>query len=43
MVISILWMILGVGFYSFMVGALSSLLSQADSRENLLNSKLSAI
>lgn len=42
-VISILWMILGVGFYSFTVGSLSSLLSSIDSRDAALTTKLYAI
>jgi hypothetical protein len=42
-VISILWMILGVGFYSFTVGSLSSLLSSIDSRDAALTTKLYTI
>ena len=42
-IIAILWMILGVGFYSFAVGSLSSLLSSIDTRDAALTTKLYAI
>mmetsp|Transcript_1258 Transcript_1258/g.131 ORF Transcript_1258/g.131 Transcript_1258/m.131 type:complete len:81 (-) Transcript_1258:36-278(-) len=36
-------MILGVGFYSFTVGSISSFLSAADSRESIINAKLTTV
>jgi len=38
-----LWMLIGVGFYSFTIGSLSSVLTSIDSRESILNSKMAAI
>lgn len=40
---AIIWMILGVGFYSFTIGSLSSMLSVIDSRDTILKAKLSAV
>ena len=37
------WMLIGVGFYSFTIGSLSSVLTSIDSRESILNAKLAAI
>lgn len=41
--IAIIWMIFGVGFYSFTVGSLTSLLYSIDSSDSILNTKLFAI
>jgi hyperpolarization activated cyclic nucleotide-gated potassium channel 1 len=38
-----MWMLIGVGFYSFTIGSLSSVLTSIDSRESILNSKMAAI
>ena len=40
---SIMWMLLGVGFYSFAIGSLTSVLSTLDTRSNELALKLNAI
>ena len=37
------WMIVGVGFYSFTVSSLTALLSQTDSKETILELKLAAV
>jgi hypothetical protein len=42
-VISIFWMLFGVGFYSFTIGTLSSILVNMDTRENILKYKLSIL
>jgi hyperpolarization activated cyclic nucleotide-gated potassium channel 1 len=42
MLLSITWMITGVGFYSFTIGSLSSFLSAIDTRDSLMNAKLAA-
>jgi CRP-like cAMP-binding protein len=42
-VISIIWMLFGVGFYSFTIGTLSSVLVNMDTRENILKFKLSIL
>lgn len=39
-VVCILWMIIGVGFYTFTIGNLSSALSSLDTRQSVLNEKL---
>ena len=39
MIICIIWMIFGIGVYSFTVGSLSSWLSSLDTRESNLNLK----
>jgi hypothetical protein len=41
--VSILWMVFGVGFYSFTIGTLSSLLGSMDTRSNLVSQKLQII
>ena len=41
-VVVILWMLVGVGFYSFTVGSLSSFLSSIDTRESALALKLAS-
>ena len=38
-----IWMFIGVGFYTFTVGSLSTFLMSIDTRESILNSKLGAI
>lgn len=43
MTLAILWMIIGVGFYSFTIGSLSSFLTSIDTRESVLSSKMAAI
>jgi hyperpolarization activated cyclic nucleotide-gated potassium channel 1 len=42
-VVSIIWMILGIGFYSFAIGSLSSVLTVLDNRNNELQVKLNAV
>lgn len=42
-IVVILWMIIGVGFYSFTVGSLSSFLSSIDTRESALALKLATV
>lgn len=42
-ILTMLWMIVGVGFYSFTIGSLSSVLSSIDTRESLLANKLYTI
>lgn len=42
-ILSIFWMLFGVGFYSFTIGTLSSVLADMDSRENKLKFKLSIL
>lgn len=39
-VICMLWMMVGVGFYSFTIGTLSSVLSSIDAKSSMLNTKL---
>lgn len=41
--VAILWMMAGVGFYSFTIGSLSSFLTAIDTKESILSSKLAAI
>ncbi|CAG9318431.1 unnamed protein product [Blepharisma stoltei] len=43
MIISIIWMIFGIGFYSFVVGSLSSVLSSMDEKKSLINAKMQLI
>ena len=43
MVLAILWMFMGVGFYSFTVGSLSSFLTSIDTRASLLTTKMAAL
>jgi len=43
MFLAIIWMMAGVGFYSFTIGSLSSFLSAIDTRESILASKLAAV
>ena len=43
MTIAIVWMVIGVGFYSFTIGSLSSFLTSIDTRESVLASKMAAI
>ena len=40
---SIIWMLFGIGFYSFTIGSLTSMLSDLDSRNNELTVKLNAV
>lgn len=42
-ILSILWMTFGIGFFSFTIGTLSSVLADMDSRENKLKYKLSIL
>jgi hypothetical protein len=42
-IISIFWMLFGVGFYSFTIGTLSSVLVNMDTRENILKGKLAIL
>jgi len=41
--ISMIWMVAGVGFYSYTVGSLSSFLTSVDTRQSILASKMAAI
>jgi len=43
MVMAMVWMLAGVGFYSFTVGSLSSFLTSIDTRESILAAKMGAI
>jgi hypothetical protein len=43
MILAIIWMILGAGFYSFTISNLSSVLSNMDTRKTALDHKLSAL
>jgi len=43
MVLAIMWMFIGVGFYSFTVGSLSSFLTSIDTRDSLLTTKMAAL
>ena len=43
MILSILWMTTGVVFFSFVIGSLSSMIANFDSKESALNQKLSFI
>ena len=40
---AIIWMFVGVGFYSFTVGSLSSFLTSVDTKESLLTAKMTAL
>lgn len=40
--LTITWMVIGVGFYSFTVGSLSSFLTSIDTRDSLLSMKMAA-
>jgi hypothetical protein len=42
-ILSLILMLFGVVFYSFVIGTLSSVITQMDSRNNKLQTKLSAI
>lgn len=39
-IVSIIWMLFGVGFYSFTIGQLTSLMSNIDSRSKALQEKM---
>jgi CRP-like cAMP-binding protein len=41
--LTITWMVIGVGFYSFTVGSLSSFLTSIDTRDSLLSMKMAAV
>ena len=41
--VSIGWMLVGVGFYSFTIGSLSNYLTIVDTRESILTAKLAAV
>ena len=43
LILALLWMVVGVGFYSFTVGSLSSFLTSIDTRESVLSMKLAAV
>lgn len=43
MTLSLLWMIFGVGFYSFTVGNLSSLIASMDTKTQQLKKKLNTL
>ena len=41
--LALAWMVIGVGFYSFTVGSLSSFLTSIDTRDSILSMKMAAI
>jgi len=41
--VAMLWMFIGVGFYTFTIGSLSTFLMSIDTRESILTSKLGAV
>jgi len=43
MILCVIWMFIGVGFYSFTIGSLSSFLTSIDTRESVLSAKMAAI
>ena len=43
MVLSICWMLIGVGFYTYTVGSLSSFLISIDTKDSILASKMAAV
>ena len=43
MILCVAWMFIGVGFYSFTIGSLSSFLTSIDTRETVLSAKMAAI
>ena len=43
LIMAILWMMIGAGFYTFTIGTLSSVVYNRDSRKNFLNNKLNNI
>ena len=42
-ILSLAWMMIGVGFYSFTIGTLTSVLGRIDSRSSQLKAKLEVI
>ncbi|CAG9326193.1 unnamed protein product [Blepharisma stoltei] len=42
-ILSMIWMLIGIGFYSFTIGSLSSFLTAIDTKDSILASKLAAI
>ena len=42
-VVSILWMLIGIAFYAFTIGLITSVLDRIDTRESHLNSKLETV
>ena len=42
MILCVTWMFIGVGFYSFTIGSLSSFLTSIDTRESVLSAKMAA-
>ena len=42
-VLAIMWMVIGVGFYSFTVGSLSSFMMSIDTRDSLLSMKIASV
>ena len=42
-VLALLWMMIGVNFYSFTIGNVSSIIAAMDSRVAVLNSKLNTL
>jgi len=42
-VLATLWMLIGVNFYSFTIGNVSSIIATYDSKAALLNSKLNSL
>ena len=42
-IIALVWMIFGVGFYSFTIGNLSQIISSIDTTADILNKKLAIL
>lgn len=42
-ILALIWMIIGVNFYSFTIGNVSSIIAAMDNKEALLNSKLTTL
>lgn len=41
--VAVVWMLIGVAFYAFMIGIITSVVDRIDTRESFLNSKLETI
>jgi hypothetical protein len=41
--VAIIWMLIGVAFYAFIIGLITSVLDRIDTKESHLNSKLETI
>ena len=43
MFVCIIWMLLGIGFYSFVIGTLTSVLSSMDAKDTVVKEKLNLV